>query len=318
MKSITKAGAVLLLCAVILLPATAGAVIIEKIAARVNSQVITMYDLREKVSDMRDLYRQMRKRVPADIQKQALDKLINQQLVIQQAKQEGIIVSDMMVKQQIQQLLKTRAWTMEMLKQELKKKGMTVDKLQQQFRQQTMLKQLFKKRKGDIGNIKPTEAEIQAFYDKQAPKEKRVMHLYIRLAPGAGFTARTKIEKRIDAVSAALKRNPWQFMVHGRKFADVVRDYGYMTPREVMEKKLPKYLFPAFSLNRGRTRVFRVTTELPRYPGFHALFVAGERKVPLQKIKDVIERRLQEEKFNDALQKWVKKLRKSASIKINI
>lgn len=314
MKSIKYRVPALFLGALLLMPVAVQAVIVEKVAARVDSQVITLFDVRQKTAELRDMYRSIRRPVPADIQKQALDKLINEQLVLLQAKQEGIVVTDLMVKQQVDDMLKARAWTLDMLKTELAKQGMDLTKLQEQLRRQLMLKQLFKKKKGDIGDIKPTQKEIQDFYNQNAPVEKRVMHLYIRLNPGTGFIARDKIEKRITAVENGLKQNRWQFLALGGRYADAVKDYGYLVPK----RELPKYLFPAFSLNNGQLRSFRVTTELPAYPGYHALFIAGERRMPLDKVRDVIERRLQEQKFNDALEKWVKKLRSSANIKINI
>lgn len=291
------------------------AVIVERIAVRVNDDIITMYQIRTKAEQIKSEYRQLRRRVPGNLYKYAREQLIDEILVMQKAKKEGVLVNRLEIEDRISKLIKARNLTLKQFKQMLAKEGGSYKLFYERMKVKLTLQKLFNKVQRDREkSLTPSDKELLQHYRTMTLEEYRIWHLFIYLSPRAKFSTRQAIETRIEKVRAALKQNRWKMPAIARYNRAQFKDFGYVQPNP----KLPKYLFPIFSgkLWVGKYKEFRIVNELPRYPGFHAIMVAGKRKIPFEKAKALVRNSLYEKKMGDAVERWVQTLRKDADIDI--
>jgi len=286
--------------------------IIERIVVKVNDEIITSYDITQKVKELR----REKRRMPKNLRKYAQEQLINEKLVFQKAKKVGVMVTRLEVEDRILKMAASNSKTLEEFKKVLKKEGYKYKDFYDKIRKQIIMQKLFRK-EGTSNkrkySMKATEKEINDFYKKSKLKEYHVMHLYIRLSPNASFSVREKTENKIKKAKAALKRSKWNFLKIAKRYATSWKDYGFIIP----SPKTPRFLFPLFkNPYAGKLENFRIVNELPKYPGYHAVFLKKIRQMPLSKVRNRIVSMLRQKKMVDVLAIWVKTLRKSSSIQI--
>ena len=318
--------------AVLLALFTAGAAaeIVERIVARVNDEIVTMYDIREKMKDMRYQYRQLRKSLPAGYRAQrklALDELINNMLVMQKAKKDGVVVSRVEVEDRLEKQAKSRKMTLAQFKKALKKKKIAYQKYFDQVRKQLVIRKLFRKTAAKDKGFRPTEKQVKAYYDKlkkTKPKKismYRIQHIFIYLHPSAGFTQRLKVEKRIEGARKLVKAG-YGLAYVARRYGARFKDFGYVQPGR---NKIPRYVMPVFMSKYGKFQVFKgkkkdfkIVNEVPGWPGYHALKIVDIKPIPFKDVKHYIASILMQKRMASSLENWIKSLRKSAKITINL
>jgi parvulin-like peptidyl-prolyl isomerase len=289
------------------------AVVVERIVIKVNDEIITQYEIDQRDQEMRKEYASAGKAIPYNFRQQVTDQLINEKLVDELTKKEGIFVTQIEVEAEINSFVKERGMDLNALKDGLRRDGTTYEAFYEQMRKQILMNKLFSK--GAIvsaASVNPSEQEIQDFYQKHAPDEFHLMWLYISLPPGATFAQRNAAEPKIKNVETALAQNPWSFATVAAANADRWRDYGFVLP----DPDLPKYLIPAFSRLQwnGQVFSFRVVDEIPGFAGFHALLLVNKRRVALDKVRDLLESAVRREKRAEAVNTWLAGLRKDASV----
>ncbi|MDR2734361.1 MAG: SurA N-terminal domain-containing protein [Spirochaetota bacterium] len=296
-----------LLCALPL-----AAVIVEKVAIKVNDEIITLYEISQADMEMRQALQRQGRAIPGDFRQQVNDQLINERLISQLAKKEGIIVTQMEVDDYINNILRRQSMDVEAFKTSLAREGMTYESFYEQIKKQIVMQKLFGKN-SLASSINVTEEEVNALYQKLALEEWRIMHMYISLPPGANFTLRNAREETIKKVEAALAQNPWNFAnIAAANKADMYRDFDYLLPGP----DIPKYLIPAFNKLQWNGQVFnvRVVDEIPGFPGFHSYLLVDKRRAPLAKVRDRVEALARSEKENSAIESWLEQMRKGAAI----
>ena len=317
--------AVVLLVLLTIFAGYAAAEIVERIVARVNDEIVTMYDIRQKINDLRFEYKQMRKTLPRGskrLRKLALDKLINNLLVMQKAKKDGVVISRVEVEDRLEKQAKRQKMTMAQFKKELQKKKITYQQYFDQIRKELIIRKLFQKAAKKDKKFKPTDADIQAYYNKllktkpKAISMFRVQHIFIYLHPSAGFTKRMRVEKRIEGARQALKRGSSLGYI-ARRYRARFKDFGFIIVKRGL--KLPRYVYPIFgkSMFKGKKKDFKIVNEVPGWPGYHALKIVDVKPIPLEKVKNTIRGLLLQKKMAESLDNWIKSLRKSARIAIN-
>lgn len=301
----------LAICVSMLMATNGKAVIVEKIAIKVNEEIITQAEIIIREQEVRAELARAQRPVVGDLRKIVTDQLINDRLITQMAKKEGVIVGHAEVEERIKRILKSQSVDLDAFKTSLAAEGISYDTFYEQTRKKMVMQKLFYKTPG-ASAITPDDKEIEEFYKKNAPQEMHLMHLYVSLPVGASFAVRNAKERSIKAIETALAANPWGFAGVAAANAELWRDWGYILPGP----DLPKYLYPAFSklTYKGQVFSFRVVNEIPGFPGFHALFLADKRQVALDKVRDRISSAVYEDKLNDALEAWILSLRKGATI----
>jgi len=316
---------VLILVLLFVFAGSVTAEIVERIVARVNDDIVTIYDIKQQIAYLRYESRELRKPLPRSyrkLRKLALDKLINNLLVMQKAKKDGVAVSRLDVEDRLEKLAQSRKITLAQFKEELKKKNTSYEQYFDMIRKRLVIQKLFRKAAAKDKEFKPSEKEIQAYYEKllktqpQKISMYRIQHIFISLPPSTGFKRRMRVEKRIAGARAALKRGH-NLAYIARRYGARFKDFGFVILRPGLD--LPRYLYPIFARNMhaGKTKDFKIVDEVPGWPGYHALKIVAVKPVPFEKIKDTIASLMLHKKMARSLEKWIQSLRKSARIKIN-
>jgi len=295
--------------------------IVESIVAKVNDEIITMHDVRAKMSDVRVEYRRLKKGLPRDLKKTALDLLINDILVMQKAKKDGVVVSRLEIEDRISKMLQTQKLTLEQFKKKLITEGQNYEQLFSEMRKRLIIQKLFRKSISDTsGGIKLKDEEVLAFYEtlkKTNPlhlTSYHIQHIYIYLNPGADFSTRLTVEKRIEKARTQVKAG-WALPLVARSNGARFKDFGFVK----ISPDLPKYLYPVFDKNMyvGKYKDFKIVNEIPGVPGYHAVKVVGAKPIDFEDVKDRIRQLLMEKKMAESMEDWVKNLRKEARIVFN-
>ena len=164
-----KKYALLILMAWLCLACTAQAAQLNKIAAVVNGQVITMFDLQKAA-----LPELGRARLNPNDPKQAdkvnvvfrkvLDSMIMDILLEQEAKRLSITVSDSEIDQELTKMMKMRRLNRAQFEAELKRQGMSVDELRKSMKTNMLRQRVMG---AEVGRrVVVTDDEIRAYYEK--------------------------------------------------------------------------------------------------------------------------------------------------------
>lgn len=199
-----------------------------------------------------------------------------------------------------------------LLLKEAKKENVDKEKSFQEkledIKEQLIIEQLLKKKVSAELNF--SDADLEKYYEEHKEEFKRGQEIDTRQ-----IVVRTEPEaKELEAKIAK-----------GEDFADLARKYsvdpaakttggdiGYH-PRGTL---IPEYEAAAFAL----TKVGQVSKPVKTQLGYHIIKLEGTRTgtyVPFAEVKEFIRQKMTQEKQNEALQKYIEDLKKSARILIN-
>ena len=280
-------------------------------AAQVNGEKISLTDLDKQVEQLKKQYPTMFTGSDGegrllDFKQRLLDNMINQILIEQAAKDQGIKVTDADVNAQIEQL-KSGFETQEKFDQALKSAGMDEAGLSKQVREQLVTQKLMDKLA--TGEGKPTNQEIETYYASNKSQfeqkaAKRASHIL--------FAATDKATA--EKVLAEIKGGA-DFATLAKKYStdtatkDKGGDLGWPTTPYVTE----------FEAALAKLKTGQVSALVKTQFGWHIIKVTDSRKASTKKITEVktqIEQILVQQKKADVYQAYVEKLRKDADIKI--
>lgn len=305
-----KAIRILLVVALAATVALAAGCSDENVAAKVNGEVITVDELDKQVEQLKKQYPQMFEGADGegrllDFKRRLLDNLINQELVAQAAKKEGLEVTEADVKKQIKQL-KSGFDDEKQYEAAIKSAGMTQESLETSIREQLLTQKLIESlAKG--GNV--ADKELKAYYEKNQAQfkqeaAKRASHILF------------KPEDKAKAAKALAEVNG------GEDFGKAAKKYSVDTATAAKGGDLGWPSTPFVEEFQKALDGLKVgqTSGLVKTPyGWHIIRVTDERKASQQKYEDVkeqIKQILVQQQRADAYQKYLDSLRKSAKIEI--
>ncbi len=127
----------------------------EQTVATVNDEVITNQELDQKYSQLPDQYKLF-------ITKDAfLDQIINVKLLLQEAKKQGIAVSEIEIESEVN-LIRESSPTDEAFEEALKQQNINLEQLKEQLREQLMINKLLNITV--ISKIEISESQIKSYY----------------------------------------------------------------------------------------------------------------------------------------------------------
>ena len=285
----------------------------NRIVAIVNDEVITEGDITSQVTSLlRD------EEVPAPSPEQEgemraalLERLIEQRLIIQEAKRKGASVDSSDVAQRLQQL-HDRLGTKEAYERMLRESGLNEEQLKTKIREQLMAQKRIDEEVRAKVALSPTElAQVAARpVASEGKEEVEAYHLLIRVKPD-------RSAEQALALANDLRRRISQ----GEEFTVLAKDYsddphaqeggllGWIRPGEL----LPELDHALFSLAPQEVSM-PVQTRI----GIH-LLKAGNRR-PLgeeqQDAQQSLQSRLYQQKFAELLRRWLDGLREHAYIQV--
>jgi peptidyl-prolyl cis-trans isomerase SurA len=284
--------------------AATGPVVVDRVVAVVNDDIITMSDLQ----------RELQKRADITDQRLMLEGMIDRKLQMAVAKRSGIDVSDRELTEGIDDIMKRNNMTAAQFELALAKEGLTLEQYRAELKEQMTLSRLFNKyvRTGLAVDV----AEARAFYDKNAkqyslPEEVKVRHLVVAM-PEKASPAQVKAAQEKAAALMERVRTGEDFIRlirehSGSPSAKQDGDLGFVQRGHA----LPELEAAAKSLKPGE---FGGPVRCD--DGFHIIRVEDIRTPvqPFEKVKEEITRMLFEQKMENTYRVFLQALRSEAHI----
>lgn len=303
----------------------AHAVILDRIVAVVNDDVITLTDVQEEgIQTIRRIVQETlgaeRERLLRSTERQILDELILRRLQLQEAKKEKIETTPAEIQSAIEELKKRNGLASdEELRAALSREQLSEEQFRRGIADQVMLTKLVARRVR--AKVVVLDEEVQQYYEQRQDQFKetpqfKIRHLLVATPPQATPGELSHAKKRIEEAQARLKT--------GTQFATVAKQYAEgplaSSSGEVWAMKrgelAPELEQAALALPIGQPSDI-ITTPA----GFHLIVV--EERVPGQALSfDQVKERLRallfEQKTEAKFKEWIEGLRTKANVEMKL
>jgi peptidyl-prolyl cis-trans isomerase C len=333
------------------IPLSAHAEVLDRTVATINGQAIMLSEFQKNADPIMD---QFKKATPeaeqtperiADIKKRVLDQMIDDRLLVQEAKTKNIHVSQLEVDDGVKKV-RTRFSTEEEFNKEMQKEGMGFDEFRKHIQDQlATIKLIDQEVKAKVPP--PGDDEIQQLFntldaivkDKPIPgshttseleelkalakaverrfgERARARHILIRVPATASKEQKDAAYKKIKDIQAQLKKGA-DFSELAKKYSEDPGskerggDLGYFSRGDMV----PAFDKAAFSLDVGQVSDI-VETDF----GYHIIQLDEKKaatKMSLDDIKDDLREYLFQQRGAKRFESYVKDLRSKADIKVN-
>jgi peptidyl-prolyl cis-trans isomerase SurA len=279
-------------------------VVVDRVVAVVNDEVITMSDLQ----------REMQKRTDITEQKLMLEDMIDRKLQMDAAKRSGMAVTDKEIDEAVADIMARNKMDAKQFEAALAREGLTPEQYRAEFREQMTMSRLFNKfvRSG----VTVDNTEIRTHYDKNAelyalPEEVKVRHLVVPVKEQASPAEVAAAREQAESLMARIRQ--------GEDFIRLIREYSG-SPTAAQDGDLG-------FLQRGNAvpEIEAATKDLKpgEYAGpvrvgdgFHILRLEEIRRpvMPFEKVKDQIQKLLFDQKLENTYRTFLQSLRSDAHI----
>lgn len=304
------------------IPAVAQAEIFDQIVARVNDEIITQHELDEATTPYL-LQRGMKPSVLEDeerkreIQKKVLENLIERQLLVEQAREMDLDVTDQQVDQWMAMTRQRQGMSEEKFRSMIEQYGMTYERYRQTIRQ-NLLKMRFVKMK--LGNqVSVADEKVMETYREQygpaGETERQIKVRQILIQPdGSSVEALNAARDKAEKVLKKLD-NGGDFQKLAEKHSDgpSAKKGGLLGTFRRGELN-DAFVDAVFALEEGQHSGVVETKH-----GFHILLadeISQAASQDVGKRKRRIRQKLRQQKLQDKLDVFVEKLRKKAFIDV--
>lgn len=186
-------------------------VLIDRIIAVVNNDVITQFELNDR---MRVVQRQLQAQgisLPpqATLEKQLLERMINEKIQLQFAAETGIRVDDTMLDRALQRIAEGNHMSLDAFRAAIDKDGMSFAKFREDIRNEIMISRL-KEREAD-NRTTVSDSELEHYFATQAAKpggdtEYNIAHILIQVPEQASAEQIQARKARAEQALAEIKK----------------------------------------------------------------------------------------------------------------
>jgi peptidyl-prolyl cis-trans isomerase SurA len=284
-----------------------GSVVVDRVVAVVNGEIITLSDLQREES--------LKKKAEAKLDERLLlEDMIDRKLQMAAAKRDGMEVSEKELSEAIADIMKRNGMDAKQFDEALAKEGLTLDQYKSELREQMTLSRTFNKfvRSG----IAINDAEVRAFYDRNInnysdPEEIRVRQMFFSLPDNAtpAQTAAVR-EKAASAMARAMKGEDFTRLVQELSESENAAsggDLGFMQRGQAV----PEIEEATRGLKPGE-----MAGPILYGGGVH-VFRLEETRKPVkayEKVKEEITKMLYEQKMENTYRTWLQTLRSDSTI----
>lgn len=179
----------------------------DRIAAVVNTDVITEYELQNRVRQAAINLRQQNINLPPmpELRRQVLERMITEKATEQRARELGIRVDEQMVSASIEQIARNNKLTVQELREKLRADDVSFAAFRAQVRDEITAQRL-REREVD-SKITIPESEVDAYLAEQTgftttdTQEYRVRHILLPIPPGASDSEARDVERQAEALA---------------------------------------------------------------------------------------------------------------------
>ena len=183
---------------------------IDRIVAVVNNDIITQHELNERIRVVKNQLEGQKIQLPPQdvLEKQLLERMINERVQLQFASETGIRVDDGALDQAIARIAEGNRMPLDQLRQALEKDGVSFTKFREDIRNEITLSRV-KEREAD-NKVVVTENELESYFANQTQKgndtEFNLGHILIQVPEQASAEQILERKKRAEQALAELKK----------------------------------------------------------------------------------------------------------------
>ncbi|MDQ1318163.1 MAG: peptidyl-prolyl cis-trans isomerase [Candidatus Poribacteria bacterium] len=285
--------------------------------AEVNGDAIFMSDLTRQLRIMVGGNTKLSKADYLKAKDEALESLINQELLYQEGKKEGLESKDADVEAEVAKV-KQNFPTQEAFDQVLKMQGLTEPKFIVMVKKVMTMRDTIKVKVQPLAKL-VTDKETQDYYEANKdkftePEQVKARHILIKSSPNASEQEKTVAKNKIDSILKEI-RDGGDFSELAKKDSECPSapqggDLGFFSRGQMVKP----FEDVAFALEPGQVSDV-VETEF----GYHIIRVDEKKpgkQLELEKVQERIKEVLTNEEIDKALAEWLKPIKENSSIKI--
>ncbi len=318
-----KSGIIIALV-VVCMSTAAAADFVDRIVAVVNYDIITLSELNSTLElFMKRIEKSQNVRgneeVINEARKAALNGLINNMLIDQEASRLGIVVDEGDVDQALKGILDEKKLSMNQFKEMLSERDAALDDYKEEMRRQIVkIRLIGKEIRSKIGVSKE---EIGEYYSRhrgeyEGKEVVRVQQILIIAPEDAGEEKRRTLRGNAEKVLEKLKR--------GESFAQLAMEYSQGPAAQAggdlgfIEKGV---MLPEVDKEAFRLKTDEISDVITSPVGFHIIKIADKRGAgvkPLEDVRDEIKESIANEKAQKKFGEWIQEQRKKSLIEIRL
>ncbi len=267
--------------------------IVERVVARINDKIITLSELEGAYQELKGALPE-RERMPS--KRELLERMIENRLLLQEAKREGIKVSQGEVQENIERV-KAGFLSEKAFELALEREGIKIEDLEKRYEEELMIKKLIDR------EVKPevevTKREIRDYYEKNKGR----------------FREKERVRMRhilFEDYSQSLEA--WKKIKSGVDFKKVAKG-GHLGSfkRGQLDREIEEV---TFSLKEGE-----ISSIIKTESGYHIIKLEKKEEARLKKlseVKEVIRNILSSQKMEKKIKEYLKKLKAKQEIEIRL
>ena len=287
----------------------------NRIVAVVNDEVITQADVEGRVTALLEDRERLPtgQEDPAQVREAVLTRLVEQRLMLQEAKRSGISISSDEVLKRLEEI-RGRFDSEEAFQRMLSASGLSKEQLKEQLRDQLMVQRLLDRMVRATIVVSPYEISKAVAEHPELAKtgdRVRVSHLLVRVG-----------DTRSEEQARALIETIHQRVVGGEEFAALATRYSDDPQKEQggqMGWVAPGELLPELDDAMQRLSVGECSAPIQTKLGFHLIKVEERRtssSLSVMEANHAVAQRLYQQKFQAQFARWLDELKRRAYIQL--
>lgn len=284
-----------------------GSVVIDRVVAVVNEEIITMSDLEREV-------REARQKDAAVNNSMMLEELINRKLQLSAAKRAGLDATDKEVAGAVEDIKRKNSWNAKQFEAALAGEGLTLEQYRGELKENIAISRV--RDKYVRAGLSLEEAEVRRYYELNSgnyalPQEIRVRQIFIRVPENAPAADIKAIEEKAN-LAAARARSGENFVALVKELSEgpsarLEGDLGYIR----RDHALPEIDKATRTLQPGG-----IAGPLRTNSGFHIIRLEDVRTPvkPLDQVRDEISNSLYMQKMENNYRVWLQTLRSESHV----
>ena len=201
----------------------------DHIVAVVNQELVTAYELNQRMAQAREMARRNNQRVPpeAEFRAMVLESLIEERALLSAARDSGARIDNADIDRAVQVIAAQNQLTLAQLRQRLIADGLDLARFRANLRDQLLIERV---REREVAQrIRLTDAEIDAFIEQQRGKvagevQYNVAQILVKVPEGAAESVVAERRRRIEQAVARVRA--------GEDFAAVAKELSEDENRE--------------------------------------------------------------------------------------